>query len=1013
MKKPLTSHPAMRIVVIIAAILLVWTALAASQSSETEPDAAVATGTTDAASDGRPRIDFLTLFDLSDRLEPLYADTLPQWEAEGWQRVPGVRIEVAGGDFVEYHGEMEPVVVDEYAGESGRILLWEEEEAIVVWEVEVPERGLYWLGFEYYPMPGKRASAMRDVKINGVYPFNEARRLQFERVWRDAHLPKQDNQGNDIRPLQIETPEWQFKWFEEADTMYRDPFLWPLEKGVNRIEVRAIREPMAVKTLVIASPIVRPTYAEVLEEYRAKGYQEVKDVVIKFQAETPVKKSDPTVRAEFGTDPLMDPPSGGFWRLNEFGSWRWRKGGQWAEWKFTVPKAGLYKIGIKAWQGFQRWPSVREIRIDGEIPFRELEEYEFKYDRYWRMETLSDDEGNPFLFYFDEGEHTISMRVKVGKAAETIRLLELTTKELASIGRAITYLTGPNPDPYMEYEVHKQIPELLPKLAEIRDRLRNHAEELRAYAGTRVDLAELMRLTADQIQTMIRDPYRIHTRIDEFAEMQSRLSYYILELRYGPIALDYFMVAAPDTTWPRVKANFWERFWYEVEGFIESFHKDYAGVGNIYEEDEALEVWVAWGREWAMIVKEMIEEDFTPATGIKVNVNVIPRSAVHAQSASVILLAAASGNAPDLVIGADQQLPVEFAIRGGVVDLTQFEDFEEVLDRFRPGMLTPYTYRGGVYALPETQSFNMMFYRIDIMEQIAKETGIMEPQTWQEVLEILPSLQQRGMNFYYPSPTQTVSSQSFAPFLYQYGGDFYTEDGLRSALDTPQALQAFRLWTDLYANYKLELEANFYNRMRTGEIPIGVADYYNYVLLSTAAPELTGWWKMVPLPGVRRPDGTIDRSAGGTSTATVIFSDSKRPEDAWKLAKWWTSTEVQTRYAEELEALLGVEAKWNTANIHAFNNLPWPKQDIEAIQKQWEWFREKPVVLGDYFTPRHLTNAWNAVVLEGRNPREALEKAVEDINRELIRKQEEFGIEVPEELKRDLYRGRHRLTTIP
>ena len=69
------------------------------------------------------------------------------------------------------------------------------------------------------------------------------------------------------------------------------------------------------------------------------------------------------------------------------------------------------------------------------------------------------------------------------------------------------------------------------------------------------------------------------------------------------------------------------------------------------------------------------------------------------------------------------------------------------------------------------------------------------------------------------------------------------------------------------------------------------------------------------MPGMRRPDGTIDRSAGGTSTATVIFSDSKRPEDAWQLAKWWTSTEVQTRYAEELEALLGVEAKWNTANV--------------------------------------------------------------------------------------------------
>ena len=99
-------------------------------------------------------------------------------------------------------------------------------------------------------------------------------------------------------------------------------------------------------------------------------------------------------------------------------------------------------------------------------------------------------------------------------------------------------------------------------------------------------------------------------------------------------------------------------------------------------------------------------------------------------------------------------------------------------------MLTPYTYRGGV-CLPETQSFNMMFYRIDIMEEIAKETGIMEPQTWQEVLEILPSLQQRGMNFYYPSPTQTVSSQSFARSCTSMRRFLYGRR-LRSALDTPK-----------------------------------------------------------------------------------------------------------------------------------------------------------------------------------------------------------------------------------
>src|SRR5690606_37565835 len=168
--------------------------------------------------------------------------------------------------------------------------------------------------------------------------------------------------------------------------------------------------------------------------------------------------------------------------------------------------------------------------------------------------------------------------------------------------------------------------------------------------------------------------------------------------------------------------------------------------------------------------------------------NVVPKSALDPNAQSVILLAAASGHAPDIAMGVDQQLPVEFAIRGGILDISQFDNFEEVTKRFRPGMLTPYRYQGGTYALPETQSFNMMFYRTDIIEQ---ELKLKPPQTWQEVREMLPVLQQRGMDFFYPGGG---SAASFAPFLYQHGGDFYTPDGLRSALDTPQAYAAFREW---------------------------------------------------------------------------------------------------------------------------------------------------------------------------------------------------------------------------
>ena len=124
-----------------------------------------------------------------------------------------------------------------------------------------------------------------------------------------------------------------------------------------------------------------------------------------------------------------------------------------------------------------------------------------------------------------------------------------------------------------------------------------------------------------------------------------------------------------------------------------------------------------------------------------------------------------------------------------------------------------------------------------------------------------------------------------------------------------------------------------------------------------------------------------------------MLKSSKLKDESWEFMKWWMSTEVQSRYAQELQALIGVEARWNTANVEALENLPWPKEDIAAIQEQWKWFKERPVVLGGYFTDRHIVNAWNRIVLLGWSEREAVEEAVRDINRELAKKREEFGLD--------------------
>lgn len=963
----------------------------------------------------------IEIINVQDLLEPHYDEVLQQWLDEGYEIVTDFELVIDAWDYVD-SSDHAFRVVDSLGGRNARTLLWEEEESWIEWEVTVPKRGLYQLGFEYYNIPGKRSTIQRDVKINGEWPFNEAKRLIFHRIFADGGEIRQDNQGNDLRPQQVEIHDWQYRDFYDPQGMYRRPFLFALEEGPNRIRMEAIREPMAISALRVSSPKQIPTYAEVRAEYERLGYQPAKGHVIRIQGEDAYRKAEMTVRAEYGWDPNSDPPAYGYWRLNEFGSWRWRMGGSWATWEFEVPESGLYQLAFRVWQGWsERLPYTRSIAINGEIPFEEFEEVTFHYNRDWQMVVPADENGEPYLVYLEKGRNSITLTPMIGPIRRTLLLLRRITQEMATIDRQVTMVTGSNPDPNRDFEVHKDIPDLLPRLQSIIDRLRGEADWVRSYAGSS-RVADQLDLTAHVLQTMVNNPRTIPRRITEFANQQQSLSYWTLELTYAPLALDYILVLDPENRPPPGKASAYRRFKAALDNFLVSFVKDYTSVGSTYDDadlerlaevaggaevgavtdfgdtvlnrivgpdDEpvVLELWVGRGREWAQIIKEMIEESFTPLTGVRVNVNVIPPNQIEvATHLSVLLLNVASGNAPDVAFGANNQLPVEFAIRGGVVDLSQFPDYQQVTERFRPGALIPYHYAGGDYALPETQGFNMLFYRTDILGEL----GLTPPETWDDVINLLPSLQQFDMNFYYES-----QPFGFTPFLFQYGGDFYTEDTYYSALDTPEALAAFTRWTSLFSQYRIPIEANFYNRMRTGEIPIGVQDYYNYVLLSTAAPELTGWWQMDPIPGVRREDGSIDRTTGGWADVAVIFRDTKHPEAAWELLKWWTSENIQSQYAMELEGLIGVEARWNTSNMNALRNLPWPQRDIQAVEEQFLWFREMPVVLGGYFTPRHIMNAWNRVVLQGVKPREALEIAVRDIDRELRKKQQEFGIEVP------------------
>lgn len=884
--------------------------------------------------------------------------------------------------------------VSESAG--GNDLLWTVENSSVTWTFNVTQSALYNISVLYQAMDGNGDGAQRKLYIDGKIPFDEAYTITFDRFWKDEGEPIVNSIGDEVRPNQVEVRKWAEFRLTDNLGLYSEPFLFYLSVGTHTLTMEWVEESMAIREVALTAPENIPAYYEYFLAAKANGYSEATQSV-DFEAETHVlDKNTQVIRREYNGDPKTTPSGGSFRKLNTIGGTMWSEGGQSVTLEFEVETPGLYRIDMRAGQWFtDGLPIYRSIYIDNKIPFSELAEYKFEYDSDWRLESLKDSESEtPFLFALSAGKHTITMKAVLGKMTPILQQIEEDSTLLSAYYRKIVMITGMEPDLNKEYDLHKTIPGLMEAIAQIRDDMDYLADQMIAISGKRSSVVNKFLSISEQLTKMIKRPDNISRKLEELQSAMSDLGDYTVSLRQTPLSVDYICISAPAREYINARSNFFEKFVTSLNNLILSFFKDYdsvAGTGEANEEYPTLRVWVGRGSEWTEIIKHLADEDFTPKYHINIDMNVVPASQLNSGSANTIMLAIAAGNGPDVAMGVSSGSPVEFAIRGAIVDVSQFEGYEEVASRFFPAIHTPFKYNGGIYAIPEQMEFTVMFYRKDILE----EMGINIPNTWDEVYKYtLPALSRNGMEF---------APSGFSTFLYQLGGQYYTDDQLQTALDTPEAYQAFVEWCEQYTNYGMPVSFNFFNRFRTGEMPIGFGGYALYVQLVTAAPELNGRWGVTLVPGHKKEDGSIDRSVAEiTGQCAMILSDGKLQNEAFTFLDWWTSEDIQFRYGRELEALLGSGARWNTSNIAAFSRLPWDKEDRGIILEQLGWGKGVPVVLGGYFTSRHINNAWNRVVVSGTSddgktikskvtPRDSLDEAVKDINKEMRAKQDEYA----------------------
>ncbi len=281
-----------------------------------------------------------------------------------------------------------------------------------------------------------------------------------------------------------------------------------------------------------------------------------------------------------------------------------------------------------------------------------------------------------------------------------------------------------------------------------------------------------------------------------------------------------------------------------------------------------------------------------------------------------------------------------------------------------------------------------------------EELGLDIPETWDEFLHCATIIQRNNMNVYVPFTQITTSTtvnagignlHLYPTLMWQHNLSIYNEEGTATAITSKVALDVFEEWTDFYLKYSFLKEADFYNRLRVGVMPLGIAPYSTYMTLYSAAPEIRGRWDIALVPGVKNEDGTINRTVAGSGSGCAIIEKSDKKEQAWQFLKWWTSTETQTRYNNNLESILGMIGRNAVSNVDAFNSLAWDKDALKVLDEQWAEVKEVQEVPGSYDVTRSIDQAFWAVVEDGDRVKDAVTKWSKTADKEIDRKIKEYS----------------------
>lgn len=905
---------------------------------------------------------------------------------------PDKTVEVLGKDYDPASVTDAQITVTTVDGEND-VMQWANQEGSVSWTVNIPETGVYNIKMIYEALESNTNDVEFSLLIDGESPYATASRITLSKRWINESEIKQDSRQNDIRPGQISTPCWQETPLEDIDGLFNEPLEFYMEAGEHTITFESEKAEFAVKSFTFYQYEAPAAYTAPSDSdlTQAQGQK------ITLEGETAAYKSSRTLYPTADKSSYLTSSANGSsptkTRYNTIGSGSWTQSTRTVTWEFNVDKAGYYKIGIRGRQDQMRGMySNRRLYVNGEVPCLEANQIKFYYDTDWSITTPKSENGDDLYFYLQAGTNTISLEAVPGEIGEIMGDLDELVYNINSYYRQIRQITGPDPDEYNNYMIDTAIPSIVPDFKEYAKTLRDKKAEIEKLSGSGGTEAETLEKMAIVLDKCIKKPDLIPEMMSQIKDNITSVSSFVNQYREQPLEVDMIEVATSDQDFTSCDKSFFGSLGFGFKGFIGSFFEDYNALSD--EDESAMECWVMLGRDNAEALQQLISSEYNPTAKTKINLKLVQGGIVEATFA---------GKGPDLALFMGGDFPIQLAARGVLTDLTTFSDFDEVKTRFADDATVLYQYNGGTYGLPCDQTFPMLFYRSDILSEYGIDPAT-DLNTWDGLLNCLPTLQRNYLEVGLILPVMTSTGgttqvsaitepgNTFAMLLLQQGLNYYNEEQTKTTFDTQEAVNAFDTWTKFYTTYSFQQTYDAFTRFRTGDMPVVIQNYTFYNQLSVAAPEIKGCWGFQPVPGTVQEDGTINHAANSNGSGAIIFTKAADQEGAWDFIKWFTSTDAQVKYGNNIESILGTMGRYATANEEALQQLSWTTSEVNLLLDQLNSQVEIPIIPASYGVTRNVMNAFRAVVNDYDNARDTLFWYNKDINDEITRKLEDLGL---------------------